>query len=153
MNAIHIFRNFPRKSNKKQRERAEKHEKGNRKRMKRKGRGGEEREKKRQGKGNRKRMKGKRRGGAIYESYIEDFTNLDGTVNWLPICATGDGIVANQELFEEYNIPLPTDYASFVSACNAFDEDKKEAYRCGMNGFISKPIVIDEVIQELGKIF
>ena len=95
----------------------------------------------------------KEEAGAIYESYIEDFTNLDGTVNWLPICATGDGMVANQELFEEYNIPLPTDYASFVSACNAFDEEKKEAYRCGMNGFISKPIVIDEVIQELGKIF
>lgn len=35
--------------------------------------------------------------------------------------------------------------ASLLTA-NAFNEDKKEAYRCGMNGFISKPIVIDEVI-------
>lgn len=72
----------------------------------------------------------KEEAGAIYETYIEDFTNLDGTVNWLPICATGDGMVANQELFEEYNIPLPTDYASFVSACNAFEEN-------GIRGFVS----------------
>ena len=35
---------------------------------------------------------------------------------------------------------------------NAFEEDKKAAYACGMNGFISKPIVIDDVMKELGKI-
>ena len=28
----------------------------------------------------------------------------------------------NKDLFEEYDIPLPTDYESFVSACRAFDE-------------------------------
>ena len=35
---------------------------------------------------------------------------------------------------------------------NAFEEDKKAAYACGMNGFISKPIVIDDVMKELGEI-
>ena len=35
---------------------------------------------------------------------------------------------------------------------NAFDEDKKAAYDCGMNGFISKPIVIEEIVRGLGKI-
>lgn len=32
---------------------------------------------------------------------------------------------------------------------NAFDEDRKAAAECGMNGFISKPINMDEVIQVL----
>lgn len=60
--------------------------------------------------------------GAIYDSYLENFTNNDGTVNWLPICGEVDGIVANRGLFEKYQIPLPTDYESFVSACKAFEE-------------------------------
>ena len=29
---------------------------------------------------------------------------------------------------------------------NAFDEDRKRALECGMNGFLSKPIVIEELI-------
>ena len=36
---------------------------------------------------------------------------------------------------------------------NAFDEDKRAAMKCGMNGFISKPIVLDEVIQALSEVF
>lgn len=32
---------------------------------------------------------------------------------------------------------------------NAFDEDRKAAEACGMNGFISKPINIEEVISTL----
>ena len=32
---------------------------------------------------------------------------------------------------------------------NAFDEDRKKALECGMNGFLSKPIVIDELIGTL----
>ena len=29
---------------------------------------------------------------------------------------------------------------------NAFDEDRKKALKCGMNGFLSKPIIMDELI-------
>ena len=36
---------------------------------------------------------------------------------------------------------------------NAFDEDKKSALKCGMNGFISKPIVLDEVVEALKDVF
>ena len=36
---------------------------------------------------------------------------------------------------------------------NAFDEDRKTAAECGMNGFISKPINMDEVIQALRSVF
>ena len=34
---------------------------------------------------------------------------------------------------------------------NAFDEDKKKALECGMDGFVSKPIVIEELISILQK--
>ena len=68
--------------------------------------------------------------GAVYESYIDNFTNSDGTINWLPVCGTVDGLVANRALFEEYNIPLPTDYDSLVSACQAFEAN-------GIRGFVS----------------
>lgn len=34
---------------------------------------------------------------------------------------------------------------------NAFEEDKKEALECGMNGFLSKPIVIEELLAALQK--
>ena len=36
---------------------------------------------------------------------------------------------------------------------NAFDEDRKTAAECGMNGFISKPIDLEEVIRELKGVF
>ena len=34
---------------------------------------------------------------------------------------------------------------------NAFDEDRKKALECGMDGFLSKPIVIDELLSTLQK--
>ena len=34
---------------------------------------------------------------------------------------------------------------------NAFDEDRKKALKCGMDGFLSKPIVIEELISVLKK--
>ena len=60
--------------------------------------------------------------GAIYDSYLSSFTNEDGSVNWLPMCADVHGFITNKALFDEYNIPLPTDYESFVSACQAFEK-------------------------------
>ena len=60
--------------------------------------------------------------GAVYDTYLNSFRNQDGSVNWLPVCADAHGFVVNKDLFEKYDIPLPTDYESFVSACQAFDE-------------------------------
>lgn len=68
--------------------------------------------------------------GAVYEAYIGNFTNADGTINWLPLCGEADGLVVNKALFDEYGIPLPTDYDSFVSACQAFEE-------VGIRGFVA----------------
>ena len=59
--------------------------------------------------------------GAVYNTYLNSFKNEDGSVNWLPVCADAHGFVVNRSLFEQYGIPLPTDYASFVSACQAFE--------------------------------
>ena len=66
--------------------------------------------------------------GAVYNNYLNIFKNADGSVNWLPVCADAHGFVVNRGLFEEYGIPLPTDYASFAAACKAFDE-------AGIRGF------------------
>ena len=66
--------------------------------------------------------------GAVYNTYLNNFMNEDGSVNWLPVCADAHGFVVNKDLFEAYDIPLPTDYESFVSACQAFD-------KVGIRGF------------------
>ena len=66
--------------------------------------------------------------GAVYNTYLNSFKNEDGSVNWLPVCADAHGFVVNRGLFEQYGIPLPTDYASFVSACQAFE-------KVGIRGF------------------
>ena len=66
--------------------------------------------------------------GAVYDTYLSNFRNEDGSVNWLPVCADAHGFVVNKDLFEKYDIPLPTDYESFVSACEAFE-------KVGIRGF------------------
>ena len=66
--------------------------------------------------------------GAVYNTYLNSFKNEDGSVNWLPVCADAHGLVVNRGLFEQYDIPLPTDYESFVSACQAFE-------KVGIRGF------------------
>ena len=69
--------------------------------------------------------------GAVYNTYLNSFKNEDGSVNWLPVCADAHGFVVNRSLFEQYDIPLPTDYASFVAACQAFE-------KVGIRGFTSR---------------
>ena len=66
--------------------------------------------------------------GAVYNTYLNSFKNEDGSVNWLPVCADAHGFVVNRGLFEQYGIPLPTDYESFISACQAFE-------KVGIRGF------------------
>ena len=60
--------------------------------------------------------------GAIYNIYLNSFKNKDGSINWLPVCPDAHGFVVNRDLFAQYDIPLPNDYASFVAACKAFEE-------------------------------
>ena len=67
---------------------------------------------------------------SYYNTYLENYRNGDGTINWLPVCGEVDTIAANKVLFEKYNIPLPTDYDSFVQACREFE-------KYGICGFLS----------------
>lgn len=65
-----------------------------------------------------------------YQNYINNYTYDDGVVNWLPATAEIWSIVANKSLFDEKGIALPTDYASFKAACDAFEAQ-------GIRGFVS----------------
>lgn len=76
--------------------------------------------------------------GSFYDSYIENNREPGGAIRWLPMCAEVDGYIANADLFEEYGISLPTNYAEFAEACRRFDEqgicgyvnDYREDYSC-----------------------
>ena len=65
-----------------------------------------------------------------FGSYLDSYTYDDGSVNWLPTCAEVDGIIINKTLFDEYGVPVPTDYASFAAACEAFEA-------AGIRSFVS----------------
>ena len=44
------------------------------------------------------------------------------------------------------NIPI------LAMTANAFEEDRRSALECGMDGFVSKPIEIDELSRALGNV-
>ncbi|RGI20978.1 response regulator [Ruminococcus sp. OM08-9BH] len=47
--------------------------------------------------------------------------------------------------------PALAEITILAMTANAFDEDRKKALKCGMDGFLSKPIVIEELISTLQK--
>lgn len=59
--------------------------------------------------------------GTFYSSYLEVNRETGGAIRWLPMCAEVDAIVANKDLFDQYGIALPTNYAEFVAAIDAFE--------------------------------
>ena len=60
--------------------------------------------------------------GTFYSSYLEVNREDSGAIRWLPMCAEVDSIMANKDLFDQYHIPLPTNYSEFVAAIDAFEE-------------------------------
>ena len=59
--------------------------------------------------------------GTFYSSYLEVNREDSGAIRWLPMCAEVDCIMANKDLFDQYGIPLPTNYSEFVAAIDAFE--------------------------------
>ena len=47
--------------------------------------------------------------------------------------------------------PVLAGITILAMTANAFDEDRKEALECGMDGFLSKPIVMEELLSALQK--
>ena len=59
--------------------------------------------------------------GTFYSSYLEVNRENSGAIRWLPMCAEVDCIMANKDLFDQYNIPLPTNYSEFLDTIAAFE--------------------------------
>ncbi|MGN1370246.1 MAG: extracellular solute-binding protein [Aristaeellaceae bacterium] len=57
----------------------------------------------------------------FYSSYLEINRETSGAIRWLPMCAEVDSTLANKALFDRYSIPLPTNYAEFLAAIDAFE--------------------------------
>ena len=60
--------------------------------------------------------------GTFYSSYLDVNRENSGAIRWLPMFAEVDSIMANKDLFDQYNIPLPTNYSEFVATIDAFEE-------------------------------
>ena len=62
-----------------------------------------------------------------------------------------DGYTATRKI-RALDDPARAKLPILAMTANAFDEDRRNALESGMNGFLSKPIVIDDFVQELHKI-
>ena len=62
-----------------------------------------------------------------------------------------DGYTATHRIRELEN-PALAGIPILAMTANAFDEDRRNALESGMNGFLSKPIVIGDLVQEMRKI-
>ena len=62
-----------------------------------------------------------------------------------------DGYTATRKI-RALDDPARAKLPILAMTANAFDEDRRNALESGMNGFLSKPIVINDLVQELRKI-
>ena len=62
-----------------------------------------------------------------------------------------DGYTATRQI-RALEDPALAGIPILAMTANAFDEDRRNAMKSGMNGFLSKPIVIGDLVQELHKI-
>lgn len=59
----------------------------------------------------------------IRESTMEFMKEFDGNHYALPVKGFWEGLFCNQDLFRKHNVPLPTDWSSFLNAITVFSEN------------------------------
>ena len=62
-----------------------------------------------------------------------------------------DGYTATRQI-RALEDPALAGIPILAMTANAFDEDRRNALASGMNGFLSKPIIVGDLVQELRKI-
>ena len=90
---------------------------------------------------------GKRVLEAFEQSVPEDYDMILMDVQ-MPVM---DGYTATRKI-RALDDPARAKLPILAMTANAFDEDRRNALESGMNGFLSKPIVIGDLMQELHKI-
>jgi len=58
-----------------------------------------------------------------YDWALEQVANQDGEMRAVPTTGFWEGMYCNKDLFDEYDIPLPTDWDSFTFAIATFNEN------------------------------
>lgn len=78
---------------------------------------------------------------AVYPDYAKDTTegalasttNPDGVSRAIPTTGYWEGLFCNTDLFEQYKVELPTDWASLVTAIEVFKENGIIPIACSLN--------------------
>lgn len=68
-----------------------------------------------------------------YEWALSQVANSDGVERAVPTTGYWEGLYCNKDLFEEYGIPLPTDWTSFADAVSRFREKKIIPVACALS--------------------
>lgn len=67
------------------------------------------------------------------DSALEAVTNPDGVQRAVPTTGYWEGLFCNKDLFDQYNVELPTDWASLVTAIETFKENDIIPIACSLN--------------------
>ena len=82
------------------------------------------------------------------ESALKEIPDIIVSDIMMPVM---DGITATREIRSLTDRPDAKTIPIIAMTANAFDEDRRKALECGMDGFLTKPIVIEELISTLQK--
>ena len=67
-----------------------------------------------------------------FKDALEQSANLDGVERAVPTTGYWEGLYCNKDLFEQYDIPLPKSWSSFVKAVQVFKENGITPVACSL---------------------